>query len=153
MTELTISANRIPAMSEMAIDKVRQFENASLANPQVNIDTLHIIHGGMYARTIMVPAGVVITGALIKIATMLIIVGDAIAYIGDEAIPLCGYNILPASANRKQAFVAQTDIYLTMIFPTKVSSISEAEDEFTDEANILISRNNISDNKIIITGE
>ena len=120
--------------------------------PQVEIDTSHIIHGGMYARTIMIPAGVMLTGALIKIATLLIVQGDVLVYIGDKTIELTGYNVLPASANRKQAFFAKTNTFLTMIFPSQATDIESAELEFTDETNMLISRKN-SFNKIIITGE
>lgn len=153
MNNLPVSANYIPAMSDIAIDKVRKFEELSLTTPQINIDTSHVLHGGMYARTIVIPAGVIITGALIKIATILIVNGEVTAYIGDRTIDLQGYNILPAGANRKQAFFARTDTSLTMIFPTKATTVKEAESEFTDEFDRLISNNKVSYNNIIITGE
>jgi hypothetical protein len=127
-------------MSDAAIDKVRQFESQALSMPQIDIPTSHVIHAGMYARTIMIPAGTILTGALIKIATILIINGNVIAYIGSETIEFTGYNVLPASENRKQAFLAKTDTYLTMIFPTDVDNINDAEEQFTDEADMLISR-------------
>jgi hypothetical protein len=135
-----INSGIIPSMSERSIDKVRQFESFSLTLPQVKIDTFHTFHAGLYARTIMIPAGVVLTGALIKIATILIINGDVIAYIGDDSIRLSGYNVLPAEQNRKQAFVAQTDTYMTMLFSTNAKTIEDAENEFTDEASLLFSR-------------
>lgn len=153
MNELAAVGNHIPAMSDMAIDKVRKLESLSLRMPQVDIETSHFIHGGIYTRTIMIPAGVMITGVLIKVATILIIQGDVTAYIGDNTIELHGYNILPASANRKQAFVAQTDTYMTMIFPSKAKNIKEAEEEFTDETHMLISRKHDMVNQTAITGE
>lgn len=153
MNELSIISNNIPSMSSKEISKVRELESLCSHIPQVDILTSHIIHGGLYARTIMIPAGSMITGALIKIATILIIQGDVIAYIGDKTINLCGYNILPAGANRKQAFIANMDTYLTMIFPTDARGIKEAEEEFTDEADMLISRANPMSNVINITGE
>lgn len=151
MHNLIANNNSIPAMSTAAIDKVRQIEALALKMPQVDIGTQHIIHGGIYARTVMVPAKTMITGALIKVATLLIIQGDAIAYIGDKSLELRGYNILPASAMRKQAFIAQTDVYLTMIFATDVQGVKEAEEQFTDDSDSLISRH--MKNEIIITGE
>ena len=130
----------IPAMSPHAIDNVRRLEEITLACPQVAIATGHILHAGMYARTITIPAGVVLTGALIKIATLLIVQGDAIVYVEGGPLALHGYNVLPADAGRKQAFVAQTDVSLTMIFPTQAKTVEEAENEFTDEADRLFSR-------------
>lgn len=153
MDELKIVGNSLPSMNQEAIDKVRFLESLSLEIPQIDIPTLHVFHGGMYARTIMIPAGIMLTGALIKIATMLIIQGDVIVYIGDKNIEFHGYNVLPASADRKQAFLAQSDTYLTMIFPSNAKTIEIAEEEFTDESNLLISRKNSLNNRIIITGE
>lgn len=152
MNELAVIGNSIPAMSKMAIEKVRELELMALQMPQEDINTSHVIHGGMYARSIIIPAGVMVTGALIKIATMLIVHGHVIVYIGDDSIELNGYNVLPASANRKQAFLAKSDTYMTMIFPSDAETIKDAEEQFTDEVNRLISRN-CGDNHIVVTGE
>lgn len=138
-TNLMVAAS-IPPMSEGAIGKVRLMETIAAQAPQVDIDTHHIIHGGMYARTIKVPAGVMITGALIKIATILMIHGDVVMYVGDESRTLTGYNVLTASAFRKQAFLAISDVFMTMVFPTDAQDIASAEEEFTDETHLLISR-------------
>ncbi len=131
----------VPSMGEEAIKNVRELESMSLKMPQVDIKTSHTFHAGMYARTIMIPKNTILTGALIKIATLLIVQGNVIVYIGGESLKLNGYNVLPACENRKQAFYAVEDTYLTMVFPTKARDISEAEDEFTDEASMLMSRN------------
>jgi hypothetical protein len=152
--ELAIATPRIPAMTPAAIDKVRQLEGVASQHPQVAIMTEHVIHGGMYARTIRLPAGVMITGALVRLATLLIVQGDAVAYIGDDApLRLQGYTVLPASAGRKQAFVAIGDASMTMVFPTAARTIDEAEREFTDEIEILMSRRDPASNAITITGE
>ena len=151
--ELVAIHEYLPSMSEHSISKVRQIEALNAQVPQIDIGTSHVIHGGMYSRTIMIPAGVLLTGALIKIATLLIVQGDVLVYIGDKTIELSGYNVLPASANRKQAFVTKTDTYLTMIFPTDARNIKDVEMEFTDESDVLISRKDSSNNEINITGE
>ena len=153
MSDLTVSEKRIATMSESAIEKVRTFESLMAERPQEEIGTEHVIHGGMYARTILIPAGVAITGAEIKLATVLVLQGDALAYTDDGAIELHGYNVIPASAGRKQAFVALTDTWLTMIFPTSAQSIEQAEDEFTVEAHMLLTRRGIGKQTIVITGE
>ena len=143
----------IQEMSQIAIDNVRQLENEILKAPQTSIPTSHILHAGVYARTIMIPAGVVLTGALIKVATVLVISGKTVVYAGDSVKELEGYNVITASKNRKQAFVALTDTYITMVFATNSTSIEKAESEFTDEFDILSSRHSDAVNHVVVTGE
>lgn len=145
--------NLIPSMSDEAIGKVRRLEVRNVERKQVDIPTDHVLHGGMYARTIMIPAEVLLTGALIKIATMLIVAGNATVYMDGEAIELNGYNIFPACKNRKQAFYAHADTYLTMLFPTQANTVEEAEIEFTDEHALLFSRKSHAINNVTITGK
>lgn len=152
MPELSCVSNYIPAMSVESIEKVQKLEGYVIDRPQVDVGTSHVIHAGMYARTIMIPAGVMLTGAFIKIATILIIHGDVVVYTGDQAVTLNGYNVLSASANRKQAFIAKTDTYITMVFPSDSESVKEAEEEFTNETHMLLSRHHTASNKITITG-
>lgn len=144
----------IPAMSPQAIANVTALERLALELPQVPIHTTHVLHAGLYSRTIKIPAGVVLTGALIKIPTMVIVSGDAIVSSGGaEGLRVTGTMALPASAGRKQVFAAYHDTTVTMIFPTKAKTIEEAEAEFTDEAELLFSRRDPELNTIIITGE
>lgn len=154
MAELVPAAPRIAAMSPAAIDQVRRLESAARDLPQVALETHHVLHAGLYARTVRVPAGVVITGALVRIATLLVVDGDVLVHVDDGApIRLQGHHVLPAAAGRKQAFLAQADTHITMIFASGAASIADAEAEFTDEADILASRRDAESNRIIITGE
>lgn len=146
-------AQAIPAMSEAAISKVRALESVTITLSQVKIATDHVLHAGIYSRTIRIPAGVLLTGALIKVPTTLILSGHASVFIGDETIEICGYRVIPASAARKQAFLAHADTDLTMSFATYAGTVEEAEAEFTDEAPLLFSRNADALNTIRITGE
>lgn len=141
----------INAMSPQAIANVEALEKNIQNCPQVAISTHHVLHGGMYVRTILIPAGVVLTGALVKVATTLIITGDIEVSRGDSSKRCTGVAILAASANRKQAFVAYEDTTVTMVFPTKAKTIEEAETEFTDDAHKLMSRR--YQNIVVITGE
>lgn len=153
MTNLTVQGTRIAPMSQSSIDRARTLERELMALPQEELTTHHLIHAGMYARTIMIPAGMVLTGALIKIATTLIVVGEVKMYVNDGVVELSGYNVLPASAQRKQAFVTVSDTYLTMIFPSAAMTVEQAEAEFTDETEILVSRRDGTRDTITITGE
>jgi len=141
----------LPAMSDNAIAKVRELEQRVLGGTQLEIETWHVLHAGMYARTIRIPADSVLTGALIKRATLLIFNGHASVYLGADTVELRGHHVIPASAGRKQAFIAHADTDLTMLFPTTATTVEEAEAEFTDEAERLLSRHGV--NHVTITGE
>ena len=140
-------------MSAEAIDKVRQLEAFTREFPQVEIATEHVLHGGMYARTICIPAGVVLTGVFIRVPTLLVFDGNATVNAGKDAVTLVGYHVLAASAHRRQAFLAHADTRLTMVFASQAKTVAEAEDEFTDEAHLLFSRKPGAINRINITGE
>lgn len=142
---------RLPAASADGLARVREFEAKNLERPQDAITTHHILHGGLYIRTITMPAGCELTGALIKIPTLLVFNGDALVSNGDVTEHFQGYHLIPASAGRKQAFAAHRATTLTMIFPTSAKTVEEAEAEFTDEADRLFSRH--AENVINITGE
>lgn len=127
-------------MSLSQIDSIKAFEEYVLQFPQITIDTSHLFHAGTYTRTIFIPEGVVMTGALIKIPTTLIISGDVTVTVGDGSMRLSGYNVISASSGRKQAFHAHSDTHLSMIFATSCTTIEDAENEFTDESDRLQTR-------------
>lgn len=133
-------APRVKTMSAEAIDKVSRVEAMALQHPQIACETKQTLHAGLYTRTVKIPAGVMITGALIRVPTTLVVDGDVTMYVGDEPIHLIGHNVLVAEAGRKQAFYARSDVYLTMMFATEADSVDEAEEEFTDEVEMLQTR-------------
>lgn len=130
----------IPAMTAADVARVEQIEQFLLTQPQTALDTQHHFHAGVYARTIMIPAGAVITGALIKIPTLLVFSGDATVFIGGELQRVQGYRVIPALGQRKQLFMAHTDTWLTMLFASESTSVEAAENQFTDQADRLLSR-------------
>jgi hypothetical protein len=150
---IVATSNRIPAMSSSAIAKVVALQEVMHQHPQEQLHTDHVLHGGVYSRTILIKAGCVLAGALVKVPTTLTLFGDITVFANDESVRLTGYNVLPASGNRKQAFIAHEDTYLTMAFMTSATTIADAEKEFTDEADNLLSRHESSTNTINITGE
>jgi hypothetical protein len=145
---------RVPAMSAQAIGQVRALQDASAKLPQIPVRTEHVLHGGMYARTIYVPAGTLTCCCLVKVPTVVIVNGDCIVYAGvDKRLHLEGYNVMAGAAGRKQAFLASTDIQITMIFPTTATSVEEAENQFTDEHDELLSRQTPEFNHAVVTEE
>lgn len=143
---------KLPTMSRDALSKVSHLQELCLEREQLQIRTQHILHGGLYARTIYLSKGTLLTGVLIKIPTSLIVQGHVKIYTGGNPLELEGYNVLPASAGRKQVFLALTDAAMTMVFPTDALTVEQAEHEFTDEVHLLLSRTQ-DVNEVIITGE
>jgi len=113
--------------------------------PQVELPTVHCLHAGMYHRTIKIPAGTMVIGALIKIPTTLMMQGNMSVFIGDDWVTFTGFHVIPAEAGRKQIVLAHEDTIVTMAFPTRASTVAEAEAEFTDEAHLLQSAGRAGD--------
>lgn len=149
---------RIPCSASLSASSPEQLAQIArvteqiLELPQIDIVTEHVFHGGMYARTIRIPAGCVLAGALIKVSTLLVVHGDAKVLTGDGAADLSGFSVLAGSAFRKQVFVALSPVEMTMIFPTQAKTVEEAERKFTDEYEKLMSRNSANDT-VLVTGE
>lgn len=150
---LDYSWQYLPPMTPNAITRVQATQIMEAAKPQVALDTQHVLHAGLYSRTIRMPPSVRITGALIKIATLVVVQGDCWVWLGDKSRRLTGYHVLPASAGRKQAFWSVKETHITMIFPTDAKDVESAERQFTDEAHLLASRLDGTPNEVIITGE
>jgi glyoxylate carboligase len=150
---LAIQGNALPASTNETLAKVYEAEDYILTLPQIEIHTEHILHGGMYARTIRLAAGVVITGALFKVSTILVVNGLCAMFAGDHWAQLDGFQVMAASKGRKQVFVTKEPTEITMIFRTDAKTVEDAENEFTDEADRLMSRTQDGDDVIIVTGE
>lgn len=149
MSDYLSVASAIPPSSEETIARVRILEEKVRESPQTEFVTEHVFHAGMYARTVRIGPNIVFTSALIKCATLLIVHGDLLVLAGDELVRVTGYNVLPASAGRKQFYITGSNVELTMIFPTSAKTIELVEAEFTDEAENLLSHTN--ENDIVMT--
>jgi len=152
VTESLATCNTLPATSIEVMDKVRAVEQRVREMPQIVVQTEHVLHAGMYARTVRLDANVLIVGVLIKCPTMLVVRGRAQVFAGDRWYAIDGYNVIPASAGRKQMYVTTEPTEITMLFPTKARTVAEAEAEFTDETDSLISRTYDND-LVVITGD
>ena len=154
MSALSLPLNAVlTPPSPAAIDRLAKAQARILEFPQVEIATEHLLHGGMYSRTIRLRPGVVLMGSLIRLATVLILHGDCTVTNGNERFDLTGYNVLPGCARRKQMFLTRGPVEMTMVFPTSAKTVAEAEEEVFAEADQLISRKEGSPNAIAVTGE
>ena len=122
------------------LDKVRKFEDALMSMPQVDMQTANLIHGGMYARTIFIPAGTAVTGTLTKLDNVCVVCGDITVSTDNGMQRLIGFHVLPASKGYKRVGYAHGDTYWTTIIHTDATTVEDAEDAMTDEASILQTR-------------
>jgi len=122
-------------------EKVLELEKIILETPQIILKTTNLIHGGIYARTVFIPAGLVATGVLSKIDNMCIVQGDITVTTKDGLKRFTGYNVIPAYSGAKRAAVTHADTYWTTLIHTNQTEVSAAEAEFTDEVDLLQTRN------------
>lgn len=126
----------LPLSTQKDIAFIRELEDQVRAMPnQYLCPVQQSIHAGIYTRICEMPANSITIGALMKIPTMLIVVGDCTMTIGDQekAINVHGFACFQAPAGRKTAFRCYSDTKVIMSFATKAKTCEEARWEFTDE--------------------
>jgi len=123
-----------------------RYEAESRELPQSRVPLVHSLHGGVYTRTAKIPAGVTITSVLIKIPTTVILMGRLAVLSSDAAwAEFSGTHVLAGLAGRRQVMHAIEDTVVVMLFPTRATTVAEAEAEFTDEAALLQSAGGVGD--------
>jgi len=121
-------------------EKVAELEQYALQFPQVDVQTQHLVHGGMCARTILIPAGTLLTGAQLNADNICVMSGDIEVTTDAGVQRLVGFHVIPAKAGFKRAGVAHADTYWTTLWPTELTDIGEIEDEMTNESHKLQTR-------------
>ena len=116
---------------------VRALEGRLAALPQVDLNTTMLVHGLMCARTILIPAGTVLTGVETNIDNICVVSGDITVTTKDGPRRLTGFNVISALAGFKRAGVAHADTYWTTIHHTHLSDHGEIEAEMTPEPELL----------------
>ena len=153
MSALTAPVYALTPPSPALLDQISQASDVIRQFPQVEVVTEHLLHGGMYARTIRREPGIVAVGSIILRATVLIVNGSCSMMVEDRRIDLTGYNVLPGLPGRKSFSLTHGPVEMTMIFPTAATTVEEAENEIFGEADQLISRKDGSKDQIKITGQ
>lgn len=146
-----VERNSLPAMTSDEIALADKFAEFLFTQNQIVLPTHHTIHAGVYYRTIALKKDEMVCGVLIKIPTTVIIHGAADVYIGSEVIKARGTSVIPANGGRKQVVMAIENVTITMCFKTDAKTIAEAEEEFTDEFDLLQSRTPMGKNTYNIT--
>lgn len=142
----------LPATPPEVIAAIREFKAKLAGLPMVEVPTEHVLHAGMYVRTIAMPRGQVLVGGLVKVPTVVTVCGKCAVLAGDEWLELEGFNVIPGSAGRQQVFVSHTAVIISMAFRTAATTVNAAEAEMTDDAEDLLSRKQNANN-VVITEE
>lgn len=94
----------------------------------------------MYARTMFIPAGTVLTGALVNSDNVCVMFGDITVTTNEGPRRFEGFHVLPAYAGHKRAGFAHADTWWTAVFQTSLKDVSDIEDSITSESEKLMSR-------------
>jgi hypothetical protein len=108
--------------------------------PQVTIPTEHVISGGMYARTIDIPADTYLTGAAHKTDHLCVCMGDIEVMTDEGPRRLTGLHVLATKAGMKRAGYTHGPTRWTTICRTALTDIEAIEDELVEEPEKLQTR-------------
>lgn len=138
-TPATADAVAVAARQGMR-ESIEKLEEMILQVPQIDLNTTHELAGEVYARTIFIPAGTVLTGAAHNKDHVNVMFGDITVSTDDGMKRLTGYHVLPTKAGMKRVGFAHRDTCWTTVCHTKLTDIEAIEDEMTDESDKLQTR-------------
>lgn len=115
--------------------------------------TEHMVHGGIYTRTVRFPPKTLIAAARFIAPTTLIIKGTCDIWSDGDVARVEGYTVIKGSAGRKIALVTVTDVEASMMFRTDLTDVAEIQKQFTDEYMMLAPLENADEHVVLVTGE
>jgi hypothetical protein len=122
-------------------DKIDQYEAIVGQMPQVDLKTTHAVSGGVYSRTIFIPAGVSLVGATHSKDHINIMFGDITVTTDTGMKRLTGYNVFATKAGMRRVGYAHADTYWTSVIHTTETEISKIEEDITPDSHKLQTRN------------
>lgn len=121
-------------------EKVDRVERFIAAAPQVFIPVEHVLHGGLYTRTVTIPAGTYLTGAACRRDHVCVAMGDIDVTTDEGPRRLTGLNIIPVRAGMKRAGRTHADTRWALIVRTDATTVEEAEADLVEHPERLQSR-------------
>ena len=108
----------------------------------IELDTWHHFADGLVARTILIPAGTCLTGAVHREEHLNICHGDITVWTEHGMRRLTGYHVLPSLPGAKRVGHAHADTFWTTVHrnPTNERDIAKLEDALVEDADQLQSR-------------
>lgn len=123
-------------MSELALrDKILELEDKIAAMPQIEGKVDHLFSDGLYARTLYIPAGAVLTGKVHKRDHINFLMKGTIRVMTDEGMKLLeAPQIISSKKGIKRAGFAITDTEWTTVHATTATDVATVEDEIAEES-------------------
>lgn len=107
-----------------------ELENAVLTMPQYPLENRHLFSGGMYAREMFIPAGVLVTGKIhLKDHICILHYCDVTIANAEGSKRYVGSCSFAGKAGSKRAFMAHEDSLFTVVHITEKTTVEEAEFE------------------------
>lgn len=120
--------------------EIERLEREVARLPQVDLMTEHVLSGGVYARTIYIPAGTVLTGAVHKKDHVNVVIGDITAWTEEGMKRFTGHHVLKSRAGTKRAGYAHATTIWTTFSHTDQTDIEAIEQELVEEPEKLQTR-------------
>jgi quercetin dioxygenase-like cupin family protein len=123
-------------MSDLALrDKILELEDKIAAMPQIEGKVDHLFVDGLYARTLYIPAGAVLTGKVHRRDHINFLMKGTIRVMTDEGMKLLeAPQIISSKKGIKRAGFAITDTEWTTIHATTATDVETAEEELVEES-------------------
>ena len=123
-------------MSELALkDKILALEDQIAKMPQIEGKVDHLFVDGLYARTLYIPAGAVLTGKVHKRDHINFLMKGTIRVMTDDGMKLLeAPQIISSKKGIKRAGFAITDTEWTTVHATTATDVDSAEDEIVEES-------------------
>lgn len=121
-------------------EKIDQYESLLGEMKQVDLNTTHSVSGGVYSRTIFIPAGVSLVGATHSKDHINIMCGDITVTTDTGMKRLTGYNVFATKAGMRRVGYAHTDTYWTSVIHTTETDIIKIEKDITPDSHKLQTR-------------
>ncbi len=131
MSDIIREPNRFVTPNLDIRERIDAIEARAKEQPQVEIESVHVVGGGMFARTIRIPAGVQISGRIHRAEHINIMSGGSIIVITEEgAKHLTGFNIMKCLPGSKRLARAIEDTIWTTIIRTDETDLNKIEELF-----------------------
>lgn len=125
--------------------QVERLEALAGQMPQLAVELQHHFANGMYARTAIIPAGLVLVGAAHNTDHLCVINGDAEVLTEAGPVRLSGQHVLVGQAGIQRAVYTHSPTTWTTICRTDAGTVREAEDELVQRPESLQARSFVLD--------
>lgn len=111
---------------------VERLESTLESSPQVECPLEHRFAPGVYMREMLVPAGVVATGAVHKTEHLTIVVGHCLLTTDEGVQEFSGYSSFVSKPGTKRAIYAIQDTVVTTVHPTEETDLDKLVETLTE---------------------